>query len=277
MTVAERIVIGIDEASASQAAADWVITRVGARSADLTLVTAVDELMIDRGQDEILERTRARMAKQLPAASIDVVSAEGPLVQVVSEQATLADLLVVGNYRTRSVRSVLSGSAALRIAGSSPVPTVVVPDDVSSGTGPIVLGIAEDTSSEGAIQFAAGEARRTGTALEIVHAWGPPAASEVLGFPDHSAAIVAEHRAVLESAARRIRAQSLGLQVVDILVGEDAADALVDRAGAARMIVIGTHGNDHLTGLLRGSVGRSVVTRSRVPVCVVPAAWRPKT
>jgi nucleotide-binding universal stress UspA family protein len=205
-----------------------------------------------------------------------LVSAEGPLTQVLQEHAGTADILVVGNRRTRAIRSILAGASALRIAATSSVPTVLVSDDTSGGQGAVVLGVAADGSSEGARAFAVEEAKRSGTALEIVHAWGPPAASETLGFPDRPAEVVAEHRIVLETAAHQIRSDWPELDVRDYLVGDEPADALVARAARASLVVIGTRGLDPVTGIIRDSIGHAVSARSRTPLCIVPAPWRPR-
>lgn len=189
----EHVVIGIDEGTASAAAVEWVIQRNGSKPVQIALVTAVDELMVDREQDERLELMRGRIAQHLPRAFVELVSAEGPLLHVLHEHAEQADLLVLGNRRTRTIRSTLGRMTALRVAAGSPIPVVLVPDDIRGNNGSIVLGVAVDGSSEGAIEFAASEASRANVPLDVVHAWGSPAA--------------AEHRAILEAVAHRIRAE----------------------------------------------------------------------
>lgn len=58
----------------------------------------------------------------------------------------------------------------------------------------------------------------------------------------------------------------------NVIIGEDAADALVDyaRGDTIRMVVIATHGRSGLERWRLGSVTERVVRHSEVPVLVVP-------
>lgn len=77
----------------------------------------------------------------------------------------------------------------------------------------------------------------------------------------------------------RSRARNVNVPAeTDVMVGEDAAAVIVDRADGAdvSMIVMATHGRTGITRWRLGSVAERVVRASTVPVLVVPAPWRVK-
>ena len=90
----------------------------------------------------------------------------------------------------------------------------------------------------------------------------------------------AEHRRALHELGQRataealVRAAGAGVEIDIALVPRKPADALValpeDRT--ARLIVVGSHGEGPLAGVLLGSVPHKLLHRSRVPVVVVPAS-----
>jgi universal stress protein A len=77
----------------------------------------------------------------------------------------------------------------------------------------------------------------------------------------------------------RSRARTVDVPAeTDVMVGEDAAAVIVDRADGndVSMIVMATHGRTGITRWRLGSVAERVVRASTVPVLVVPAPWRVK-
>lgn len=82
---------------------------------------------------------------------------------------------------------------------------------------------------------------------------------------------------ILEANLARAAETITGIDVaIDVIAGDDAADAIVTRADRpdVSMVVLATHGRTGLQRWPMGSVAERVVRSATVPVHVVPAPWR---
>ena len=132
-----------------------------------------------------------------------------------------------------------------------------------------VVGYDGSASAKAALAHAA-KTSAAGDTIVVVHAFGPP--SEWLGRPWYQK-VLDEHRkdaeTVLEGAADEAR--WLGIEIETDLIGEPAAEAIVNAAEArkAERIVIGSRGHGPLRAAL-GSVSLRVLHQADRPVVVVP-------
>jgi nucleotide-binding universal stress UspA family protein len=265
-----RITIGIDAGPAATTALDWVIAWHRSREARITLVTAFDYLVDEVDEDvALLERAADRVRAALPGAVVETAMADGSVPGVLERSSRQTDLLVVGSHRSRHLRSVLTGRLPLRIAEHAACPVVVVPDDWQPRAGSVVAGLADDGSSDAAIDFAAAEAAELGVELRILHAWSPPAAAtEVASLLVDPVAVEAAHHDRLAASAHRARQRCP--DVLEHLHRGAAGDALVALASDAALTVVGTHRSGPIGELMIGSTAASLIRESRTPVCVVP-------
>ncbi|MGW0605010.1 universal stress protein [Streptomyces sp. NPDC002640] len=135
----------------------------------------------------------------------------------------------------------------------------------------IVAAIDGSPASRAAADWAAREAGLRGLPLKLVKVWEP--------LPDTLAATTAsdtttlEHWSgkVLRAAAEETTARHPGLEVLEELIAGRPAEALPEAAAGAELLVLGSRGLGRLGGFLVGSVGLSVVARSRTPVVLVRA------
>lgn len=139
----------------------------------------------------------------------------------------------------------------------------------------IVVGIDRSEEAAAALRWACEEARLRGASLDVVHAWTLPFAGDPVGRT------AADPRAFLHAATHLVAsvvAETLGdhpgVEVTEVVVNGDAATALVDRAGGADLLVVGSRGHGGFAGLLLGSVSHKVAAHAPCPVAVVrpPAA-----
>ncbi|WP_371600795.1 universal stress protein [Streptomyces sp. NBC_00564] len=133
----------------------------------------------------------------------------------------------------------------------------------------ITTGIDGSAESLAAAHWAARAAVRRGVSLSLVHAWKwhPRPAPSVPA--DRSERDWAEE--ILDRAASSIRAAHPGLRVVERLVPDSAAAALLAAAEDAELLVLGSRGLSGVAGFMVGSVSQRVVARSSRPVVLVRA------
>ncbi|MDM8084538.1 universal stress protein [Cellulomonas cellasea] len=139
-------------------------------------------------------------------------------------------------------------------------------------TAPIVVGYDASEQAAVAVRWAAGEAARSGRELLVVHAWG--FADRPGGGAGHSPlgeAVLAGVQAVADEGAAIARAAAPGVAATGVVGHGSPAQALVDHARDARMLVLGRHGAGWFSGALTGSVATGAVQRASCPVAVVPA------
>jgi len=140
----------------------------------------------------------------------------------------------------------------------------------------IVVGIDGSEGSERALDWAAAEARIRGVPLKLLHAWYPPAALYGgIGWTGIAGDVIADFRTLAEKqmddTCTRHAAALDGLDVERCVVEDLAAQALLQAAAAADLLVVGTRGHGGFTGLLLGSVSQQCAHHAPCPVVIVPA------
>ncbi|MFN8215795.1 MAG: universal stress protein [Solirubrobacterales bacterium] len=118
-------------------------------------------------------------------------------------------------------------------------------------------------------------------ALEIAHKLSEPIVV-VFGYapPGTWGGEIAEHEEAIEELGEKVTAQARshaaadGLEVEVELVAQRAAEALMEVAERrdARMIVVGSYGEQPLKGIILGSTPNRLLHLSERPVLVVPAS-----
>lgn len=137
----------------------------------------------------------------------------------------------------------------------------------------IAVGVDDSESSLQALTWAAQEAMRRTSTLELITTWGLE--HSTLG-PAHSGLKEGQS---LEQHAREMQDAALekafaGLaqrpEVAHVVVQASAADALVAASKDADLVVVGTHGRGPVRTFLFGSVAQTLLKQSHCPVVVIP-------
>ena len=184
------------------------------------------------------------------------------------ERAADSDLLVVGTTGAGAAESWLLGSVAQAVARSSPCPVVLVPDvPPVPPKGRVVVGIDGFAASERALEWAIGEADRRDAELVVLHAWQYEYAQEDTAAAGRDLLRVDAAR-VLERAVEHAR-DVARVDVRGELVECAPAEALLNAAVEADLVVVGTRGRGQLRSALFGSVARSLASRSCRPTVVI--------
>lgn len=135
----------------------------------------------------------------------------------------------------------------------------------------IVVGIDGSEPAHLALEWAVGQARVRGAALEVVHAWMPAPIGSPYGLATVDPAPFEQvGRATLDRAIAEVDTSGLAAPVERRLVCGGAATVILEQSRGADLVVVGSRGHGGFRGLLLGSVSHQVVHHATCPVVVVP-------
>lgn len=261
----DHVILALDGSAANAVAERWVAERCAPFAVDVEVTTVLEHAPLAAGYPDVerdrrrerLDRVADRLRERLPDASVHVEMRQGDIVDELLEASKTAELLVVGMTYVDTIDELAHLPLGLRLAGRTGGVLVVVPTAWLGGGSGVVVGWDPDAASDTALAFAAREARHAASAMTIVHAASGARPRE------------------LDVAAERIRVSHPGIPV-NVVPGErSAADAILEAARGAALVVIGSHGRGPLEDLLIGSVSEHVLARSSVPVAVAPVPAEP--
>lgn len=142
----------------------------------------------------------------------------------------------------------------------------------------IVVGVDGSANSQRALEWAISEAELRNADLVVLHAWHEPAA--ILGSP-YAVGLYAP-KAFQDAAAQTLEESLAAVDVTALsgrlttqLIEAPPAQALVDAATDATLVVVGSRGHGGFTGLLLGSVSQHLAHHARCPVVIVPPTDEP--
>ncbi len=135
----------------------------------------------------------------------------------------------------------------------------------------IVAGVDGSDSSLEALRWAIRQAELTGSSVDAVIAWEPPAASGLgwgvamvddTDYEELAAKTVAEAIGLAADPASRVRVRPM--------VGEgNAAQVLLDASAGADLLVVGSRGHGGFASALLGSVSQHCTHHAHCPVVVI--------
>lgn len=293
----DHVITGFDGSPVSASAAAWAAREAQRRDAGLTVVgcysvppvtdfgltaspviTADIAAVITATQTSI-DAIVAKIRDAHPALPVNGMAISGSPRIELPTQAEHADLLVIGTTGAGQAASWLLGSVAHALARTSPCPVVLVPadwtpEDRIATSGPrVVVGIDDSQEARAALDWAIDEADLHLGALTIVHAWSYP-----YGLESPAAArdvMRVDAACELERAAERANSRG-GASVDSRLVEGTAAEAIIEAADEADLIVVGSRGRGGLRSLLLGSVSSAVICHAPCPTVVVRGQQRRK-
>ena len=138
--------------------------------------------------------------------------------------------------------------------------------------GRIVVGVDGSDSSKAALAWAVRQAALTGAKVDAVHAWRNPV-SYSYGYGYAMALPVPDlekfARQALDEAIAEVAGLATGVEIRPVVVEDNPAQALVDAAKGADLLVVGSRGHGGFTEALLGSVGQHCVHHADCPVVVI--------
>ena len=140
---------------------------------------------------------------------------------------------------------------------------------------PIVVGVDGSPGSRAALRWAMTQARLLGTRVEAVAAWQEPlvyrySPDRSLTTPDGDTIGTLTEKILLASVAEVVAEVGSPVDVRTRTVRGHAAEALLDTAAGAQLLVVGARGHSTFAGILLGSVSHHCIQHSPCPVVVVP-------
>jgi nucleotide-binding universal stress UspA family protein len=247
---------------ANRSAVSWAQCEAGRNGDRLVLVGAshdfspptprfsadyADELF-EEDTRKILEAVRSDLGGT--EADMPIWVGRGAVQSTLLRAAERADLVVLGRRGKGAVKRMFVGSNSIAVAGRSPVPVVIVPDEWDVGDSPaipIVVGLDRSAKDSEVLTYAFSRARDLGAPLIVVHAWQLPtvyawSADDVKTWTQE---VTDEIKAALEPWKSKYPA------VETMVLAEDAnaSMAILDAASIAQLVVLGRHtGPRHLGG-----------------------------
>jgi nucleotide-binding universal stress UspA family protein len=139
---------------------------------------------------------------------------------------------------------------------------------------PIVVGVDGSDGSRRALRWAAAEATVRGDDLTLVHVWERPQAYAPLGlgaYPVDPEPIQEAAQSLLDGLVQEATTLAPEAAVRGLLVEGAPAEALLEAAGPADLLVVGSRGLGGFRSLLLGSISQQVAHHAPCPVVIVPA------
>lgn len=281
--MSNTLLIGVDGTESSHAALRWAMRRAAAIGAEVNLTHVIDvewstigtrmveELMEDARQ---LLETEAEYARSLAAdVIVHTQSLHGDVMQELIAASAQAEIVIVGTHKTGFISGKIYGSRSLRLAASAHAPVAIIPQgSLRDGRG-IVVGADDSAAGRLAVRFAAREAERTGETLTLLRAFTVPelstASDEIQReLIQHSEAHTSTTLSEAEALARQ-EAPTIDVKMRSIR--RPTAQALVDAAATATLLVIGNSRRDDTDNAMVGSVSHDVLINLTGPAIIVHA------
>ncbi|QIZ99503.1 universal stress protein [Leifsonia sp. PS1209] len=279
-----RIVVGFDGTSSAWRALDWAAARAVERGAALDVVHAVDTRLgaavfgprfdiITTAEEELAE-ARGHVHALAPTVPAVFRSLEGPPSAALLAASTGARLLVVGTDKRAGDDGSRIGSLPGRLASRAECTVAVIPDRAPVERNVVVVGLDGSVESLSAVAFAVEEAGWLHARIDAVHAWDVPEVFQRAldaGRPVDPEYLARVERVIPDALAQVTGAR--GAAITPVVVRDNPAKALIERATGAAALVVGTRGRGRLLAGMLGSVSHDVLQKLPCPVFVCPQPY----
>jgi nucleotide-binding universal stress UspA family protein len=219
--------------------------------------------------EQLVREAASTVHTWFPDLPVTTMIGQDRVVPALIQASSDARMLVVGARRDDGFAGIRLSSAGEQAATNAHCPVAVVrPRSVPDLTD-VVVGVDGSIHSDTTLALAAAEARRFGGRLIVVHAYRLPAPAE---YGPNAGVDEPHHRAAAEELVERA-VDHLGpdretLKIETRAVHAGAADALLDAASAAAVLVVGARGVGGLERLRIGSVSQHVLRHAPCAVVI---------
>ncbi|MFF0867057.1 universal stress protein [Nonomuraea sp. NPDC003560] len=269
-----HIVVGVDGSVPATGAVEWAAADARRRGLDLRLVH-VGPQWLHEANAEHCARLLAEAADRARALAGDVkVTTEllsGNVAGELIRESATARGVVLGSRGLGGFAGMTVGSVSLAVAGHASGPVVVVraPAAVAEH-GRVVVGYDGSQDAQAAMEYAVEQARARGARLHVVSAWQMPVFSPYA--VTYNSLIEDLMREETGAARERVvpwREANPDLVITDEQPCAHPVTALMQAAGSADLVVVGSRGRGGFASAVLGSVSHGVLHHVTCPVAVV--------
>lgn len=282
-----RVVVGFDGSDDAGRALARGIAEAKRRDAELALVHAIDDMVINSAwgvvfdPEEIKDAAAAMLGQAVEEALAAGLARNRVRTEVVlgnpaaalARLSEKASLVVVGRRSGEAGEKLFAGSTAVGIAGTSHCPVVVVSDkDVVRDAPTGVIGVGVDTAARGAValEWALGECASRGGRVVVVSVCRAPQGRWFSGghpTPEQEQAAVQVTRARMSDMVSEITEDFPDVEVALEVSYGNPLDVLTARSEELDLLVVEVHASFptySVGGLIRG-----LLSHARCPVGVI--------
>ncbi|MEU8246478.1 universal stress protein [Nonomuraea sp. NPDC048916] len=279
------VVVGVDGSAPSLLAASWAGREAAVRDAPLHIVHAAVHWAYSVplvpqppawGSDaeaaarEILRQAAVHAQAGRPHLAVTTEIVDGGAPEALVHAAEGAQLIVVGQRGRGGWAELLLGSVSRYVATRASCPVAVIRQPHTGERAEIVVGVTGRPGQEPLLDFAFREAALRSAVLRAVHAWVYPTAQgpgDMQPLVYDVEAVGEEEALLLAEAIAGWREKFPDVTLIQHVVHEHPAKALIDASTDTDLVVIGAHsGARALLGL--GGTAHAVLHHSRAPVIV---------
>ncbi|MCM3882337.1 universal stress protein [Frankia sp. R82] len=285
----QRILVGIDGSTGSEAALRWAYTTAQLEHRPVTALLGwtadglprgvyqaavnADYLGLTKAAEQTLHRTVARVPMPDPPVELHQVVVEQDPVDALVNEAKNAAMTVIGTRGSGFVHRVLAGSVAHQLLHEHTGPVVVVRDTndpAAPDRRPIVVGVDGSDPCLAAVRWAADQATERNVPLYLINAYRAymtPFAPPV----DYLTSLRQSSEQLLADIITVDFDDDTDLDIHPIAVDDSPSRALLLAAQDAQLLVVGTRGRGGFTELVLGSTAHQCVLHAPCPVAVLHA------
>lgn len=266
MTAAAPVVVGVDRTESVIEAVCWAAREAERGGRPVRLVHAEPDPVEppSRLRDEWQRlREAGEVARTVaPQIVLDLHVEVSDPASTLLRESEAAHVIVLGG-----LSGVLMGPTATTLVAHARCPVVSVRGHANPG-GPVVVGVDGSAEREHVVDWAFDEAAALGTGLIAVHVWHPEISGLALSAVDRHE-LASEHHRMLDQRLAYGRRRHPEVEGERVVTNGHVTRSLLAHSESAQLVVVGSRGRGHLTGMLLGSTSQALLYHAHCPVLVV--------
>lgn len=281
-----HVVVGVDGSDSAADAVRSAAAEAARRGVPLQVLHAADPAQYEyqsgpaayAAAHELVDAAAQQALETVPWLDVERTVVRATPVGALLDASDDAGLIVIGSRGLGPLSGLALGSVGLSLAARSHSPVLVVretPDEPTAKPRRVLVGVSGEACAP-AVETALHEAALRGVGLRALHAWTMPMTRRSGAFTPSGAAAVAttraRARARLAAVVSGVRHRESGVSVIEDVVRDSAARALITASRHADLLVLAARQRPPGLGLHVGTVTHAVLHRAHCPVLIVPVS-----